>query len=103
MFAASNLLGESEFGFNVSLVLLLVLPPFMLLGHIVWEKSLPAFRAFEGVYLQTFLTSALYTTPFFLVLTMLCPTSYQSQLKKQVFALSSKWKGTERRTFRGFD
>ena len=60
-----------------------------LVGHIVWERRLPAFRGFEAAVL----------TPFFLGLNVLFWLGFQRDVRAAVYGLAPMWAGTERRTF----
>jgi hypothetical protein len=58
-----------------------------LAGHIVFDKSQPAFRAFE----------AFFTTPFYLYLyVMMHAFSYNKPLRDDIAAATKMWRGSER-------
>ena len=60
-----------------------------LVGHVVFERRLPAFRLYEAAVL----------TPFFLVLQVLFWCGFKPDVRRAVYALAPQWAGTERRTF----
>mmetsp|Transcript_61932 Transcript_61932/g.91965 ORF Transcript_61932/g.91965 Transcript_61932/m.91965 type:complete len:189 (-) Transcript_61932:613-1179(-) len=60
-----------------------------LLGHIHYDKSMPAFRAFE----------AFFTTPFYLYLSILFRLGYKEQWRRRIEAKTMMWKGSERKIY----
>eukprot|EP01136_Pigoraptor_vietnamica_P023978 Opistho-1_new@76566 len=58
-------------------------------GHVIFERRLPAFRLFEFAV----------TTPFTLMLLFLMACGYAPRLRDAVRVRSEKWVGTERRKF----
>ncbi len=91
--AASRFLvqfGDAAWGTAVAL--LVVMPPMQLLGHVVVERRLPAFRPFE----------ALVTTPLFLMVFALNGLGlglYDKAVVAQIKSRSSKWANWKQRTF----
>uniref|UniRef100_A0A7S3D658 Uncharacterized protein n=1 Tax=Palpitomonas bilix TaxID=652834 RepID=A0A7S3D658_9EUKA len=60
-----------------------------LLGHVIFEKRLPAFRIFEF----------LVTTPYFLMFILATRLGYRKRVRAIIAEGSAKYKGTERRVF----
>ena len=60
-----------------------------LVGHVVWERRLPAFRAFEAVVI----------TPFFLVMNVLFWCGALPSVRRAVYGLAPQWGGTEKHVF----
>ena len=60
-----------------------------LVGHIIFDKSQPAFRFFE----------AFFTTPFFLYLNVLFIMGFQKKMNEEIVNKTSMWKGSERVTY----
>lgn len=60
-----------------------------LLGHVACERAFPAFRIYEAVF----------TTPFFLFLSLAFMFGYQPALKKHIYDHAPQWQGTEHYTF----
>jgi uncharacterized membrane protein YGL010W len=81
-------LGPDAWGVAVGLII--TMPPLQLLGHVVVERRLPAFRAFE----------ALVTTPLFLMLLFLNAFGlYDRAVVREIRARSVRWRTWRQRTF----
>ena len=74
-------------GWPIGLGLLLTGGATQVLGHVIYERALPAFRAFE----------ALFTTPFYLLLTIYMRLGYRPGLEREIEALRPRWAGAGRR------
>lgn len=77
-----------------------------LLGHVIFEKRLPAFRIFEFLVSTNRRASLCssdrlhkVTTPYFLMLNFASWMGYRKRVRLAIAESSSRWKGTERRTF----
>ena len=67
----------------------IILPPLQLLGHVVYERRLPAFRAFE----------ALITTPLLMTIIMMNSFGMFKDVMEEVIDRSKQWKTWKQRTF----
>eukprot|EP01100_Stratorugosa_tubuloviscum_P012879 TRINITY_DN624_c1_g2_i1.p1 TRINITY_DN624_c1_g2~~TRINITY_DN624_c1_g2_i1.p1 ORF type:complete len:212 (-),score=63.33 TRINITY_DN624_c1_g2_i1:60-695(-) len=62
-------------------ILIVILAPLQLLGHVIWEKRLPAFRAFEAVFV----------TPFLVVLLRFTKIGYVPEVDKYIKNNYTRW------------
>jgi uncharacterized membrane protein YGL010W len=60
-------------------------------GHIFCERAFPAFRVYEAIF----------TTPFFVFLSLAFWFGYQPALKKHIYDNAPQWQGTEHYTLPG--
>jgi uncharacterized membrane protein YGL010W len=58
-------------------------------GHIRYDRSLPAFRVFEAIF----------TTPFYVMLAALFGLGYRRAWRTRLVAATRLWRGSERRVF----
>lgn len=90
--ASHFLVAFGDVAWATAVALLVVMPPMQLIGHVVVERRLPAFRPFE----------ALVTTPIFLMIFALNGLGlglYDAAVVAQIKARSRKWTGWKQRTF----
>ena len=80
---------ESSLSLPFAVGCIILLPPLQLLGHVVYERRLPAFRAFE----------ALVTTPLLLMILFLNKFGIHQDVVKEIRLKSKQWVSYPQKTF----